>query len=782
MKKFMFAAALAAAGFLTAFADTPGVTRTKILGHGWDILATGPAEILENADRFAAVGYDGVFIPVRVRMPDGTRKRIDVSPSSGALTKEMLEESFEPIKRFATTPGLKESLIQCWWAPKKRVSWADDETWARFAANMKIVTKLSKTVGLKGVVIDNEDYPKSKQFKWKKDVDGEDYEAVRALVRRRGVEVGQAMFEAYPDMVFLSFWFLSEEGSYFTCDDPRARMTELGDLWPAFVDGLLDVMPWTVKMVDGNEHCYHSDAARFDFYKNAWNVRQVAPQLISPENRAKYLSCLSVSAGIYLDMYVNKDKAGCYYFGPGQDGRRVTKFAENLAQACRVAHEYVWVYGEKAGLIEWKKDTPNSHIPKNRRFRAAYEAGAFNWEAMIPGYSDTLRALTDPEGLAREVLARADGNLVDMAHPGFWQAGGAKAKGKRGRDGAAHVLTGVKSGCLSYELPVKPGELYAVAGAVNGRGSIVVTWRSQGALTTVDQRFTVPKGAADAQGWQTGATTVCVPAFMDKLVVHCSVSRLEEDESTKFRDVRVVNVRPQTVRLVSYNIRHGEGADGKVDLGRTAAVLNAAKPDFVALQELDNGRKRSGGVDQMKELGRLTGMWPAFGKALEKEGDGSYGVGLLARREPKSVRTVTLPGAPDMEPRALLIAEFDDVCFASTHLANGKENAEWRVKSAEVIAAEAAKCGKPFIVCGDWNDEAESPALAKMREGFQLLSQTDAPTFFGYKPGTTARCIDYIAVDAAHAASVKIAAPSRVVRAEGVSDHALLEMDVVLKK
>ena len=97
-------------------------------------------------------------------------------------------------------------------------------------------------------------------------------------------------------------------------------------------------------------------------------------------------------------------------------------------------------------------------------------------------------------------------------------------------------------------------------------------------------------------------------------------------------------------------------------------------------------------------------------------------------------------------------------------------------------AAEAAKCGKPFIVCGDWNDEAESPALAKMREGFQLLSQTDAPTFFGYKPGTTARCIDYIAIDAAHAASLKIAAPSRVVRAEGVSDHALLEMDVVLKK
>lgn len=277
-------------------------------------------------------------------------------------------------------------------------------------------------------------------------------------------------------------------------------------------------------------------------------------------------------------------------------------------------------------------------------------------------------------------------------------------------------------------------------------------------------------------------TNTCTYDSARAVVVHCSISGLEENESAKFRDVRVVNARPQTVRLVSYNVRHGEGADGKVDLGRTAAALNAAKPDFVALQELDDGRKRSGGVDQMKELGRLTGMWPAFGKALVTEGDGTYGVGLLTRREPKSVRTVALPGAPDMEPRALLIAEFDDICFASTHLANGKDKAEWRIKSAEVIAAEAAKCGKPFIVCGDWNDEAESPTLAKMREGFQLLSQTDAPTFFGYKPGTTARCIDYIAVDAAHAASVKIATPSRVVRAEGVSDHALLTVDVLLNQ
>jgi hypothetical protein len=40
------------------------------------------------------------------------------------------------------------------------------------------------------------------------------------------------------------------------------------------------------------------------------------------------------------------------------------------------------------------------------------------------------------------------------------------------------------------------------------------------------------------------------------------------------------------LRVLSYNIHHGEGVDGKLDLARIAGAINSVKPDLVALQEL----------------------------------------------------------------------------------------------------------------------------------------------------------------------------------------------------
>ena len=44
---------------------------------------------------------------------------------------------------------------------------------------------------------------------------------------------------------------------------------------------------------------------------------------------------------------------------------------------------------------------------------------------------------------------------------------------------------------------------------------------------------------------------------------------------------------PGTLRVLTYNIHHGEGTDGKLDLDRIARVIKAAEPDIVALQEVD---------------------------------------------------------------------------------------------------------------------------------------------------------------------------------------------------
>ena len=56
--------------------------------------------------------------------------------------------------------------------------------------------------------------------------------------------------------------------------------------------------------------------------------------------------------------------------------------------------------------------------------------------------------------------------------------------------------------------------------------------------------------------------------------------------------------RRPTVRVLSYNIKHGEGMDREVDLERAAAVIRAARPDIVTLQEIDWNTSRTERVDQ----------------------------------------------------------------------------------------------------------------------------------------------------------------------------------------
>ena len=77
--------------------------------------------------------------------------------------------------------------------------------------------------------------------------------------------------------------------NYFTSDTPCADVRAQGDLWPAFINGLMDALPPGARLVDGNEHAYRYEAERGDFFKSATVQRARALSLIAPENRAKYL-------------------------------------------------------------------------------------------------------------------------------------------------------------------------------------------------------------------------------------------------------------------------------------------------------------------------------------------------------------------------------------------------------------------------------------------------------------------------------------------------------------
>lgn len=223
-------------------------------------------------------------------------------------------------------------------------------------------------------------------------------------------------------------------------------------------------------------------------------------------------------------------------------------------------------------------------------------------------------------------------------------------------------------------------------------------------------------------------------------------------------------VKNDTLRVMAYNIRVGKGMDLVSDLGRTAGVILASGAQVVMLQEVDSVTNRTGRMDQALELGRLTGMHALFASAIDHAG-GKYGVALLSKEKPLSVKRVPLPGRE--EGRVLLIAEFDNFVAASTHFSLTQQD---RVASAKIIIEEVARYNKPVLVGGDFNAQPGSETIELLNKNFKMLSDGVTFTFPANEPD---RCIDYIFGRGFRAVR------SQVVEEPVASDHRPLVVHVV---
>src|SRR5574344_2230149 len=97
------------------------------------------------------------------------------------------------------------------------------------------------------------------------------------------------------------------------------------------------------------------------------------------------------------------------------------------------------------------------------------------------------------------------------------------------------------------------------------------------------------------------------------------------------------------VTMVSYNIHNGRLVDNKTpNLDEVAAVVKKVSADFVCLQEVDSMNRRNN-IDEARVIGERAGMHSSYGAAIEL-GGGKYGIAILSRKKPLSVKKVPLPG------------------------------------------------------------------------------------------------------------------------------------------
>ena len=205
--------------------------------------------------------------------------------------------------------------------------------------------------------------------------------------------------------------------------------------------------------------------------------------------------------------------------------------------------------------------------------------------------------------------------------------------------------------------------------------------------------------------------------------------------------------QPTEITVASFNTSHCRGRDKVTDYGRVASAIQKISPDFIGLQEIDVGVNRSSGVDQAEKLAKLTGLHATFARAIDCQG-GEYGNAVLSREAPMSVRRIPLPGP---EPRVLILCEFTNCWFGTTHLDSGivdGDNVPSNVRSASIISNSVVECAKskPVFLTGDWNAKPSYPAVTAMTNFMTIVSDTRLPT-----NSRRNRCIDFIMVDNAHA-------------------------------
>lgn len=191
----------------------------------------------------------------------------------------------------------------------------------------------------------------------------------------------------------------------------------------------------------------------------------------------------------------------------------------------------------------------------------------------------------------------------------------------------------------------------------------------------------------------------------------CAAPAADDDGSSVEEDSAEVasEVTAGTLRIMSFNIKNGEIADH--DLKKLVDPIRPSNPDVLALQEVDEGTRRSGGLAETKGIAAQLGMAHSyFGKNFSFDG-GAYGLAIVSKYPLSNTRTIRLDDhttrANGKEPRIAVAADVSvgskKITVVSVHASLHESE---RAENARRILSALGSSASRAIIMGDLNETA----------------------------------------------------------------------------
>jgi endonuclease/exonuclease/phosphatase family metal-dependent hydrolase len=211
--------------------------------------------------------------------------------------------------------------------------------------------------------------------------------------------------------------------------------------------------------------------------------------------------------------------------------------------------------------------------------------------------------------------------------------------------------------------------------------------------------------------------------------------------------IKCVSQEDVTLNVLTFNIHSGRGPHG-LNLEQLAREMESWEPDVVLMQEVDQFRGRSQGIDEPAWFAARLGMHYSFGPN-GTFGRGHTGNAILSQFPIVDESNTPLPNQPSLpetQPRGLLRTGIKVgetvVTIYNTHLQPAYDSL--KLSQMQVVGRSLAAEPRPMILGGDFNAVSTSRVMSVARPFMDDVWESVGTGADGTSPNAHKARIDHV--------------------------------------